>query len=110
MKRITLVAALALLALAAAKELPQAGTQFHSLAAGAGKQQTEAACLRCHSADLLAQQRLTEKQWTAAVEKMMRWGAAVPEKDKAAIVAYLARHYGPGNKSFVPLKTKTIAP
>jgi len=108
MKRVIFAAALGFFALAAAAPLPQPGTQFHSLPAGTGKQQTEAACLRCHSADMLAQQRLTEKQWTSAVEKMMRWGAVVTDKDKAAIIAYLSKHYGPDNKSFVPLKTKTI--
>jgi hypothetical protein len=108
MKRIIFVAALGLSALAAAAPLPEPGTQFHPLPDGAGKRQTEAVCLRCHSTDMLAQQRLTEKQWTSAVEKMMRWGAVATDKDKAAIIAYLAKHYGPDNKSFVPLKTKTI--
>jgi hypothetical protein len=53
------------------------------------------------------QQRLTEKQWTATVEKMMRWGANVPEKEKPAIIAYLAGHFGPGNK-FTPIRTKAV--
>jgi hypothetical protein len=86
--------------------LPQPGTQFRQLPPGPGKAQVEAACYQCHSADLLVQQRLTEKQWLASVEKMIRWGANVPPKDKDVIVRYLARHYGPGNK-FTPTK---IAP
>lgn len=98
MKRTLFVVAITLL-------LPKLGTQFHQLPDGKGKNETEAACYRCHSADMLAQQRLTEKQWTATVEKMMRWGANVPEKDKAKIIAYLATHFGPENK-FTPIRTR----
>ena len=87
--------------------LPMPGTQFKQLPPGTGKAEVEAACLQCHAADLLAQQRLSEKQWTASVEKMVRWGANVPEGDRSAIVAYLARHYGPKNR-FVPTKTATL--
>jgi mono/diheme cytochrome c family protein len=87
--------------------LPQPGTQFRQLPPGAGKAQVEAACYQCHSADLLVQQRLTEKQWTAAVEKMIRWGANVPPAEKEAIVRYLARHYGPANR-FVPAKVAPV--
>ena len=87
--------------------LPMPGTQFKQLPPGSGKAEVEAACYQCHAADLLAQQRLTEKQWTASVEKMMRWGANVPPADKDVIVRYLARHYGPANR-FVPTKTATL--
>lgn len=83
--------------------LPTPGTQFKQLPAGAGKAQVEAACYACHSADLLVQQRLTDKQWTAAVEKMMRWGADVKPENKQAVIDYLARHYGPNN-TFEPTK------
>ena len=83
--------------------LPLPGTQFKQLPPGPGKAQVEAACYQCHSADLLAQQRLTEKQWTAAVEKMIRWGANVPPGEKDTIVRYLAKHYGPANR-FVPTR------
>ena len=107
MKRLLLLLAIAVPVMAATKPLPVLGTQFHSLPAGAGKAQTEAACLRCHSADMLAQQRLTDKQWTATVEKMVRWGAVVSEKDKPVIIAYLAKRFGTAN-TFAPLKTKAV--
>jgi cytochrome c1 len=87
-----------LLALILAATLPAPGTQFKQLPAGKGKAEVEAACYACHSADLLAQQRLNEKQWTATVEKMMRWGATVEPANKDAIVKYLTRHFGPANK------------
>ena len=87
--------------------LPAPGTQFKQLPAGPGKAEVESACYACHSADLLAQQRLTEKQWTASVEKMVRWGAEVPADKKDVIVTYLAKHFGPGNK-FTPVRTAPI--
>ena len=96
---------LALLLLLA--DLPLLGTKFKTLPAGKGKAETEAACYACHSADLLVQQRLTPKQWTATVEKMTRWGAPVDEKSRQVIVDYLAKHFGPGAK-FTPTKVAPI--
>jgi mono/diheme cytochrome c family protein len=93
-------------ALILAAVLPAAGTQFKQLPAGTGKAEVETACFTCHSADLLAQQRLNEKQWTAAVEKMMRWGANVPPEKKSVVIAYLLKNFGPANK-FSPTKVKT---
>ena len=87
--------------------LPLLGTQFKQLPPGPAKAKVEAACYACHSADILVQQRLTEKQWTAAVEKMIRWGAAVDEKDKAAMISYLAKHFGPGN-TFTPTPVQPL--
>ena len=107
-----LVLALALAASAATKKrapfdpsLPPLGTKFHSLPAGIGKQLVEANCFPCHSADMLVQQRLTEKQWTAEVDKMIRWGAIMKESDKPAAVAYLSTNFGPANK-FTPIRTR----
>ena len=107
MKRLLFLLAMATPIFAATKPLPALGTQFHSLPAGVGKTQIEAACMSCHSADMLAQQRLTEKQWTATVEKMMRWGATVADTDKPAIIAYLAKNFGTAN-TFSPAKTKLV--
>jgi hypothetical protein len=87
--------------------LPAPGTQFKQLPQGKGRAEVESACYACHSADLLVQQHLTEKQWTATVEKMIRWGAPVPESDKSAVIAYLSKQFGAGNK-FVPTKTGTV--
>jgi hypothetical protein len=85
--------------------LPVLGTKFHSLPAGSGKRQVEASCFPCHSADMLVQQRLTEKQWTAEIDKMIRWGALMKESDKPAVIVYLTKHFGPANK-FTPIRTR----
>jgi len=115
MKRIALVVVLASLTLAAAPKkksvafdpkLPVLGTQFHTLPDGKGKDLVEAKCLPCHSADMLVQQRLTEKQWTAEIDKMTKWGATVTDADKAPMIEYLAKHFSVENKTFAPKKTR----
>jgi hypothetical protein len=106
-----IVFALALTAAAPKKPydptLPTLGTKFHSLPAGTGRQLVEASCLPCHSPDILVQQRLTEKQWTATVDKMIRWGAVMKDTDKPAMVAYLSKNFGTTN-TFTPAKTRPV--
>ena len=53
------------------------------------------ACLACHGADMIEQQKLTPAGWTRSVEKMMRWGAAVSDAEKQPLVDYLASKFGP---------------
>jgi cytochrome c1 len=96
-----------ILAILLAATLPAPGTQFKQLPDGKGKAEIEAACYACHPADLLAQQRLNEKQWTTAVEKMIRWGAVVPPEKKDVVIAYLTKNFGPNN-TFVPTKTAPV--
>jgi len=88
--------------------LPDLGTELGALPDGAMKTLADQACLRCHSADMIRQQRLTEKQWTAEINKMVGWGAVVPEDQRAALVAYLVEHFGPGNDSFRPVEAKPV--
>lgn len=47
------------------------------------------ACTSCHGTDLVDQQRLSKTGWTREVEKMMRWGAPVPEAEKDGLVEFL---------------------
>ena len=53
------------------------------------------ACFACHEDDLIEAQRLTRAGWMREVEKMMRWGAVVPDAEKDALVDYLAARYPP---------------
>jgi hypothetical protein len=52
---------------------------------------------------MILQQRLTETQWRAEVDKMQRWGADVRDEDKAALVLYLVSRFGPDNDRFTPI-------
>ena len=88
--------------------LPALGTELGELPAGAMKPLADQACLHCHSADMIRQQKLNEKQWTAEVTKMVGWGAAVPEDQRAALIAYLLEHFGPDNDRFQPVAAQPV--
>jgi hypothetical protein len=88
--------------------LPSLGTTFVLLPAGAGKQIADLSCAQCHSSDIVRQQRLQAKQWAAVVDKMIRWGAVVPEAHKAELIDYLAGDFGPDNDRFAPIITRPV--
>jgi cytochrome c2 len=58
-----------------------------------GEAVNNAACLACHEADLIQQQRLSRPAWVREVDKMIRWGAPVPPADKDVLVDYLAAKF-----------------
>jgi len=59
-----------------------------------GKAVFEQRCTVCHESDLTEQQRLTRQGWTREVDKMIRWGAVVPDSDKEALIDYLSDNFG----------------
>jgi quinoprotein glucose dehydrogenase len=89
-------------------KLPVLGTRLAEFPPGEGKSVADSACLACHSTDLVRQQRLTEKQWTASLTKMIGWGAEVPESRKEALLAYLVKNFGPDNDRFEPVITRPV--
>ena len=58
-------------------------------------------CLMCHGEEMTSRQRLTAKQWTAEVEKMMGWGSPLPPERKDGLIAYLTESY-PNGKATPP--------
>jgi hypothetical protein len=64
-----------------------------SLPDGAGLEVVKESCLSCHGGEPITQQRLSRAQWTAEVDKMIRWGADVAADKKDAMIAYLAEHF-----------------
>jgi cytochrome c5 len=63
--------------------------------AQAGAATYKRACLVCHDADIIEQQKLSKTGWTRSVEKMMRWGAVIADADKEPLVDYLASRFPP---------------
>ena len=61
----------------------------------AGAATYKRACLVCHDADIIEQQKLSKTGWTRSVEKMMRWGATVPDSEKEPLVDYLVSRFPP---------------
>jgi mono/diheme cytochrome c family protein len=67
------------------------------LKAGDGKDRVIANCAICHSLDYIPMNAavLDRQGWEKTVDKMIRvMGAPIKPDDAAAIVAYLAKHYG----------------
>ena len=113
MRRALLLVLIASLGVAAKRptfdaKLPTLGVKFQSLPAGKGKSPVEASCDPCHASDILVQQRLSEKQWNAELDKMIRWGAVVKESDRPIILAYLTKNFGVDNHRFVPIRTRPV--
>lgn len=88
--------------------LPGFGLTLADLPPGPGSVTAETACLNCHSADVLRQQRLNEKQWAASVTKMTGWGADVSDAQRDELIAYLVKNFGPDNDRFKPVVTRPI--
>lgn len=89
-------------------KLPVLGTKLAEFPPGEGKAIADSACLACHSTDIVRQQRLNDKQWTANVTKMVGWGADVPESRRAALIAYLVKNFGPDNDRFEAVVTRPV--
>ena len=70
-------------------------SQGAELPAGAGAEVLRARCLSCHGTDLITSQQLGEAGWGREIDKMVRWGATVPDAERGPLVAYLARHFAP---------------
>jgi len=52
------------------------------------------ACMECHDARIILQQRLSKAAWTREVDKMMKWGALVDSNDRDALIDYLSANFG----------------
>lgn len=77
------------------------------LPAGAGKEKAEDACLGCHEARIIVQQRLNQAAWTKEVDKMIKWGAAVDAKDRDTLIQYFSVNFSPDKPAFEAPRTVT---
>ena len=77
------------------------GAMTAAAAAADGKEIVRGACLSCHTEHMLAQQRLTQAQWTKTVGKMTVWGANLDPKEVEPLVAYLSAMSGPDAHPYV---------
>lgn len=75
--------------------------QSPQLPAGPMQQKVTTTCTECHDANIIVQQRLSQKAWTKEVDKMTKWGALVDPADRDVFIEYLSTNFGPNN-TFVP--------
>src|SRR5262249_35119871 len=50
-------------------------------------------CLMCHAEEMTSRLRLTDKQWSTELDKMIGWGAPVPLDRKPMLLEYLIYAY-----------------
>ena len=62
-----------------------------------------ARCSVCHSADLIAQQRLPRERWEATIEKMKHWGTEISNDEADLLKRYLSARYYPAAPDQLPL-------
>jgi cytochrome c5 len=67
----------------------------HIVATASNEALYKRACLSCHEDDLIESQRLSRAGWVRSVDKMIRWGAAVPAEERDGLIDYLAARYPP---------------
>jgi hypothetical protein len=63
------------------------------------------ACMECHDAGIIVQQRLSKAAWTKEVDKMIKWGAVVDAADRDAFIDYLSANFPAEKAPYVPPKT-----
>ena len=75
----------------------------------AGTMQTKAttACMECHEARIILQQRLSKAAWTKEVDKMTKWGAVVDPADRDALIDYLSANFSPDKPAYEPQRTSS---
>jgi len=75
--------------------VPPSPKATEDLPAGPIEAKATTACLECHEARIIVQQRLSRAAWTKEVDKMTKWGALVNPNDRDALIDYLSANFGP---------------
>ncbi len=75
------------------------------LPTGAMQAKATTACLECHEARIILQQRLSKAAWTKEVDKMIKWGAVVGPADRDPLIDYLSTNFSPDKPPYEPQRT-----
>jgi hypothetical protein len=75
--------------------MPLLRAQGPTLPPGPAQAKVATACLECHDASIIVQQRLSQAAWTKEVDKMMKWGALVEAADRDSFIDYLSTNFPP---------------
>jgi hypothetical protein len=78
--------------------LISSGSFASDLPAGKGKDVVADTCTACHSLSRIKAQRLDEEGWKNILREMTENGASIEQDDRATIVEYLTRNFGPDAK------------
>ncbi len=92
----------------ALSDKPSPAKVTEDLPAGAMQAKATTACLECHEARIILQQRLSKATWAKEVDKMMKWGAVVDGSDRDALIDYLSVNFGPGQAAYEAPRTAAV--
>ncbi|HWZ84015.1 MAG TPA: hypothetical protein VNW47_15400 [Terriglobales bacterium] len=82
-----------------------AAPQNEQLPAGPMQEKAAAACLSCHEARIIVQQRLSKAAWAREMDKMTKWGAPVDPADRDALIDYFSANFSPEQSPYVAPRT-----
>lgn len=85
----------------------QAAKATEELPSGAMQAKATTACLECHEARIILQQRLSKAAWSKEVDKMVKWGAVVDGSDHDVLIEYLSVNFSPDQPAYEPPRTST---
>jgi hypothetical protein len=74
---------------------PLLRAQSPELPPGPAQAKVRTACLECHDASIIVQQRLSKPAWIKEVDKMIKWGALVEAADRDSFIDYLSTNFPP---------------
>jgi len=95
----------ATLPLIATAQQPSRAKVTEDLPSGAMQAKATTACLECHEARIILQQRLSKAAWTKEVDKMIKWGAVVEASDHDALIDYLSSNFSPDQPPYEATRT-----
>jgi len=78
--------------------IPLLRGQPPDLPPGPAQAKIRTACLECHDASIIVQQRLSKAAWTKEIDKMIKWGALVEAADRDSFIDYLSTNF-PSDKT-----------
>jgi len=78
--------------------LISSGSFASDLPEGKGKDVVADTCTECHSLRRIKAQRLDEEGWKNILREMIENGASIEQDDRATIIEYLTKNFGPDAK------------
>jgi len=100
-----IITLLALASITSQAQKPTGASLTADLPAGSIQAKATTACLECHEARIILQQRLSKAAWTKEVDKMTKWGALVDPADRDALIDYLSSNFSPDKPPYEPQRT-----
>jgi hypothetical protein len=101
------IALFAVSSLVAVAQKPVTQKPTEDLPAGPMQAKATTACLECHEARIILQQRLTKAAWGKEVDKMIKWGAIVDAADHDPLIDYLSTNFSPDQPAYAPSRSST---